>query len=602
MITLGSTKWTDTLPSITLTFSYEKRRSGADMQYRANVSIATMSGTSYFGYPIYLKLTIGNTLRTTQTLKEASPNKWSSAISYTSDWYTVANKTSGTTPVSFNVYSGQGSSRSGTYSYSMAVDPAASALSVSNGTLGTALTLNLTRYNDSYTDTITYTCGTASGQVVSGNKAATVSWGTSNGNTVALASQNTKGQSVEVTFTVTTYSGSTVVDTNTKKVTMSIPNTVKPSVSLGVTDATGYLSAYGAYVQGFSKLKITATPTLAYGSPIKTYAITAAGASYSTSPVTTPAIQSKGKLTITAKVTDQRERPSDQVSTEITVLEYSKPVVNLEAYRCNSDGTVNDEGAYMMIRLTSTISSLNSKNSADYVISYKNASGQTVDITGSGTSYTSPTPIACDVSKMHTVSAKVTDKLGNTPATATVPIAFTLIDYHSSGKGVAFGKVGTREGFDCAMPAYFSGGVEVGGKSLLNLIYPVGSIYMSVNNVSPATFFGGTWVQIKDTFLLAAGTTYSAGATGGSATHKLSLSELPVHGHNVGESGNTSNVYTSKKSTVASGTYASLVTSASVYIDDSNTTYRMVTSNVGNGDAHNNMPPYLTVYMWKRTA
>ena len=156
-------------------------------------------------------------------------------------------------------------------------------------------------------------------------------------------------------------------------------------------------------------------------------------------------------------MTDQRERPSDQVSTEITVLEYSKPVVNLDAYRCNSDGTVNDEGAYMMIRLTSTISSLNGKNSAGYVISYKNASGQTVDITGSGTSYTSSTPIACDVSKMHTISAAVTDKLGTTPATATVPIAFTLIDYHSSGKGIAFGKVGTREGFDCAMPSYFCG-------------------------------------------------------------------------------------------------------------------------------------------------
>ena len=57
--------------------------------------------------------------------------------------------------------------------------------------------------------------------------------------------------------------------------------------------------------------------------------------------------------------------------------------------------------------------------------------------------------------------------------------------------------------------------------SIFELIYPVGSIYMSVNSTSPASLFGGTWEQIKDTFLLSAGDTYTAGATGGSATKNL---------------------------------------------------------------------------------
>jgi hypothetical protein len=65
----------------------------------------------------------------------------------------------------------------------------------------------------------------------------------------------------------------------------------------------------------------------------------------------------------------------------------------------------------------------------------------------------------------------------------------------------------------------------------LNIIYPVGSIYMSVNNVSPETFMGGTWEQIKDTFLLSAGDTYTAGATGGEATHTLTVEEIPSHTH-----------------------------------------------------------------------
>lgn len=64
-------------------------------------------------------------------------------------------------------------------------------------------------------------------------------------------------------------------------------------------------------------------------------------------------------------------------------------------------------------------------------------------------------------------------------------------------------------------------------QDLIDLIYPVGSIYMSVNATSPAALFGGTWEQIQDRFLLAAGSTYDAGSTGGEATHQLSVEELP---------------------------------------------------------------------------
>ena len=70
--------------------------------------------------------------------------------------------------------------------------------------------------------------------------------------------------------------------------------------------------------------------------------------------------------------------------------------------------------------------------------------------------------------------------------------------------------------------------------SYLNTIYPVGSIYVSVNNTNPATLFGGTWTQIKDTFLLSAGTAYTAGKTGGSATVTLSEAQIPSHTHSGG--------------------------------------------------------------------
>ena len=70
-------------------------------------------------------------------------------------------------------------------------------------------------------------------------------------------------------------------------------------------------------------------------------------------------------------------------------------------------------------------------------------------------------------------------------------------------------------------------------RSLVDIIYPVGSIYMSVNNASPATLFGGSWTRIQGRFLLAAGGNYALGSQGGAATKQLSITEMPAHKHKV---------------------------------------------------------------------
>lgn len=129
-------------------------------------------------------------------------------------------------------------------------------------------------------------------------------------------------------------------------------------------------------------------------------------------------------------------------------------------------------------------------------------------------------------------------------------------------------------------------------------MFPVGSIYMSINSTDPASFIGGTWQRIQDTFLLAAGSSYAAGATGGEATHKLTTAELPKHKHE--------------------GLYWQSIAAANqigLNNDNStgyqltwtgnrgpNTNHKLITAEAGSGTAHNNMPPYLSVYMWKRTA
>lgn len=125
---------------------------------------------------------------------------------------------------------------------------------------------------------------------------------------------------------------------------------------------------------------------------------------------------------------------------------------------------------------------------------------------------------------------------------------------------------------------------------IMNLIYPVGAIYMSMNNTNPSLIFGGTWEQIQDKFLLAAGNTYAAGATGGEAEHTLTIDEMPSHSHEAG--GNSTN---------SSGHYFSTGVNAAHYTGGK-TVWWFDTSMTGNSQPHNNMPPYLVVYMWRRTA
>lgn len=130
------------------------------------------------------------------------------------------------------------------------------------------------------------------------------------------------------------------------------------------------------------------------------------------------------------------------------------------------------------------------------------------------------------------------------------------------------------------------------GLGFLNSVYPVGSIYMSVNSTSPATLFGGTWVELQGRFLLGRSSSYGNGSTGGAATVAISTAQMPSHGHtirgwNIGANGALPD--TTPYNWVGydrSGWYS---------VDS-------VISKTGSGSAHDNMPPYLAVYMWKRTA
>lgn len=127
---------------------------------------------------------------------------------------------------------------------------------------------------------------------------------------------------------------------------------------------------------------------------------------------------------------------------------------------------------------------------------------------------------------------------------------------------------------------------KLDASALLDGVYPVGSLYLSVGSASPALLFGGIWERLKDRFLLAAGDTYLPGSIGGEAVHTLTEQEMPSHTHSLLLGQETEE-----------GEPAALRPCAAPAEPDTGHT-----AAAGGSQPHNNLPPYLAVYIWKRTA
>lgn len=147
---------------------------------------------------------------------------------------------------------------------------------------------------------------------------------------------------------------------------------------------------------------------------------------------------------------------------------------------------------------------------------------------------------------------------------------------------------------------------------MLDFIYPVGSIYMSVNNVSPQTFLGGTWVALQDRFLIGAGHSYAVNATGGATTHTLTVNEMPSHSHTFAGSSiaaHNHGLFISGDGNAGLGDHVVEALRTWANLDNRYVTNTNGASGVsgsiaasGGNHAHSIMNPYLAVYMWKRTA
>lgn len=474
-VNLTSKSWGSS-PDITITPAYEMQRSGANMQYRIRVTVGTVTGQSYFGFPIYLKTYLQNSLKDTHTLKSASPSQWSSNIVYTTDWFTISNKTSGTTSLSLNIYSGSGSTRNSTYSYSLPIEPAGSVLgTISSFTFGNAINIPITKYNSGFYDVLTISVGGTTIKTINGiTDGYDVSFTTTELNNIyAKLPSATKGTVTFKLTTKTSSSGSTV-GTSTKTATGTIPSSVKPTIS-GITLAeatSGLATKFGAYIQNKSTITGTVNASAGSGSSISAYKTTINGSSYTSKTFTTGVLKTSGSNTVSVTVTDKRGRTATY-STTFSVLAYTKPTIStFKVERCNADGTLNDEGINFKVTVKSAITSLNSKNDSKYVLQYKLSSVDTWTTLGNSLSGYTPntswvvTNIALNIDNVYDFRLTVSDYFENVIKSENVAESFTLMNFGADGHSMAIGGVATEpDVLDVKMKkTYISDNSYVGGE------------------------------------------------------------------------------------------------------------------------------------------
>lgn len=344
--------------------------------------------------------------------------------------------------------------------------PRKSTLSVGNGTLNTGQTLTVTRQATSFTHTITAKCGSASTTICTKSTSESISF------TPPLnwASQNTTGTSLTVTYTIATYSGTTNLGSNSYTKTCSIPSSVKPSVSISVSDAMGYSGTYGGWVQGKSKIAVSLTSSGSYGSTVKSRSTSVDGSKYTSASFTTGVIKGSGTLTISSTVTDSRGRTATD-SENIAVLAYASPIISaVSATRCNSDGSANSSGAYIKVTFSGKVTALNNHNTATYSLKYKKTADTaytTVTLSNYANAYTVTNGtyiFAADTISSYDIAVTAADNFSSVSKQTSGSSIKKIWSIWKKKFSIAFGKIADIENsVDFGLPAYFRQGIYFPG-------------------------------------------------------------------------------------------------------------------------------------------
>lgn len=482
-----------------------------------------------------------------------------------------------------------------------------------SGTLGSAVTINITRQMTTFKHNLKYDFKGSTGTIAT-NVDTSYSW-TLPTSFADLLPNDLSGTG---TLIVETLSGSTVIGENRYTITATIPDTAtyKPTLaSVSLSDAntvTGSLITGTNFVRIMSRPKVTfGTATGKNGATIKSYNaevvgknkfITGNGSNFDMLDFT-------GSAVIRATVTDSRGLTSAPVDTTINVLDYFLPqTISLKITRAQSDpnifqlspiveiapltvGGVQKNQLKIKVEVAPYDTGVYTVDNGPATNTWSTISKMNGELLNLGGSY--------DKAKSWLVRVTVSDSLNTAmPIGQTVSSEFALMV--KTPTGVSFGKIWERGIIDAQGDVYVSGktdtksltvdGFAISKLTILNMIYPVGSIFISTSSANPATTMGGTWTRYGQGRVLVgvneSDTDFStAGKTGGEKTHLQTVDEMPSHAHGFRGGGENNYVRVEPSSTYG-------------YSGNSDKT----TNATGGNKPFNIMQPYITTYMWLRTA
>ena len=440
------------------------------------------------------------------------------------------------------------------------------------------------------------------------------------------------------TFILETLNGSTVIGRKTINANVKVRSSILPTIGNPTIEDTNSISEdMGLYVQSRSCIKFTIPTSGNQSSTITSVSTKFNGQTYSGSTFTTQAIQDSGTLTYTITVTDSRGRTATK-SGSVTVSAYNPPsLTNVSAKRANSSYAIDEvNGTYALLHFNVGFTSLSNKNGAHFYIKYR---------TIGSTNWS-------DIKKWDNNGYTFNQdyKAGNlfTSTTATYEIAFgvkdsfmddyswqiytvtptyTLINFGKDGKSLTF------FGQDANNPNRLTvnGDLAINSvkentsstkllvndgntvmyrdwnklvTSIKSAMYPVGSVYITYNNINPSTFLGGTWEQFGQGRTLVGEGTGNDGSTSMSFTSNSSDGKYKNTHYHVAPFGwDSSYFYGGKPDGATNGDFTRTSIIGNGYsINVSSTPTTQSRLNWTDDRTISSVQPYIVVYFWRRTA
>lgn len=351
-------------------------------------------------------------------------------------------------------YHGSTQIGSSTSSSFTAYRPNASTISLASSSIdcngANQLNLSISRIHSSFTHSVSYTFGnytqTFQNVATSSNYAIPTSWLNAIPNATSGVGK----------VTVSTYYGSLLLGSNALNFTLKVPTSIIPHIS-SVTDTMinpSSIASWNMYLKNISQCRLNISAIGNLGSSISKIYVNDV---VCTSPYTDSLLNKSGQKTYQIFVVDSRGRKSSTFTKTITVVDYELPTIKVNhIYRCLQDGTKNDEGTYVLINASYTLSSCQNKNIATSLIQSKESINSYYSSKGS---FEQNKDIILDgyiMNKSYDFLLTVTDTVGKSAiyhGEGIIPTATAIIDILNGGKGIAFGKMASEEErIDCGWP------------------------------------------------------------------------------------------------------------------------------------------------------